>query len=133
MSAQHPHERLAQELFRALEAGDEAAVRACCHEDLVASQNGGPSFGLDDLIGFARMVRAGVEGFGYHQARRRATRDGFVEEHLVRARLADGDDFALPVCLVAEVREGRVARLREYFDGAAGAALLESLAAARGG
>jgi len=44
---------------------------------------------------------------------------GFVEEHVFSADLADGRKVTMPVCVVGHVREGKIARINEYFDPAA--------------
>lgn len=118
---------LAEKLFDALEKGDADAVRAICTADLAASQNGGASMDLDGLVRFARAVKRVVPDFRYVDARRAATESGFVEEHRVCGTLPDESKLDVAVCVVADVRGGKVVALREYLDTAAARALLRAL------
>lgn len=121
------HTQLAEALFDALEKGDADAVRAVCAADLAASQNGGAAMDLDGLVRFARAVKGIVPDFRYADARRVATASGFVEEHRVCGTLPDGSSLDVAVCVVADVRGGKVVALREYLDTAAATTLLRAL------
>lgn len=52
---------------------------------------------------------------------------GFVEEHKVRGTLTDGSKLDLAVCVLADVRDGKICDLREYLDTSAASGLLEAL------
>lgn len=52
---------------------------------------------------------------------------GFVEEHSVRGLLPDGSKLDMAVCVVADVRDGRVCDLREYLDVSAASGLIAAL------
>lgn len=121
------NKKLAERLFVALASGDDAAVRQLCSPDLEATQNQAAAMDLDTLLGFAAAARSVLKSFRYEDAIRSATESGFVEEHTVRGTLPDGSDFELAVCLVGEVRGGRITSLREYFDSAAAAKLAQAL------
>jgi ketosteroid isomerase-like protein len=56
-----------------------------------------------------------------------ATVAGFVEEHSVKGTLPGGNTLDLAVCVVAEIRGGKVTDIREYFDSAAAADLAAAL------
>lgn len=68
-----------------------------------------------------------VPDFRYEDRVVTGTDEGFVEEHMVCGTLPDGSALRLPACVVAEVRDGRIVRLREYLDTAAAAGLLQAL------
>jgi ketosteroid isomerase-like protein len=121
------HIGLARTLFEAFTAGDEGTIRNLCTADFRARQNNGPSMDLDAVLGLARSVLRVVSDFRYEDAVRSATAPGFVEEHNVRGTLPDGSDLNLAVCVVADVRDGRVSDLREYFDGVAAGGLIGAL------
>lgn len=114
-------------LFEAFASGDGERVRALSVPDLQASQNGGPSMDLESLLTFSDAVQRVVKHFRYEDARRSATATGFVEEHNVRGVLPDGSQLNLPVCVVGDVRDGRVSALREYLDFRAAAGLVAAL------
>jgi ketosteroid isomerase-like protein len=119
--------RIAEALFRALAAGDDDAVRALCAPDMCVRQNGGAPMNLETLLRFNRAVHAVVQDFRYEEAVRAATATGFVEEHAVRGALTDGSALDMQVCVVAEVRDGKVTDVREYLDTAAAAGLIAAL------
>ncbi len=114
-------------LFAAFEAGDETRVRELLAPDVRVQQNNNPPMDLDTLLGFARAVLAVVSDFRYEDAVRSATATGFVEEHRVRGVLPDGSPLDLAVCVVADLRDGRVVDLREYLDTGAAAGLIAAL------
>jgi len=114
-------------LFEAFTDGDEVRIRSLCAPDLQARQNGNPPMDLEMLLQFSRSVQDVVTDFRYEEAKRSATATGFVEEHSVRGVLPDGSHLDLAVCVVADVRDGRVIDLREYLDGAAAAGLAAAL------
>ena len=41
---------------------------------------------------------------------------GFVQQHVLIGRLADGTKFRLPACVVATVEQGLIVRFDEYYD-----------------
>jgi ketosteroid isomerase-like protein len=118
---------IASQLFAALAGQDEAAVRGLCSPDLKVRQNNGPPMSLDSLLKFNRMVGKAVTGFRYEDAVCSATEAGFVEEHAVRGTLPDGKPLELAVCVVADVKDGKVTIVREYVDTAASAGLSAAL------
>lgn len=119
--------KLAETLFEALAACDDAAVRKLCARDFRASQNGGAAMDLDTLLGFNAAVHKVVRDFRYENAVRSATETGFVEEHAVRGTLADGSRLDLQVCVIAEVSGGKVTAVREYLDTKAAEGLIRAL------
>ena len=119
---------LAAALFSALETAAAEPVRNLCRADLAASQNGGPILNLESLLNLATAATGVVKGFRYENAVRSATEAGFVEEHDVCGTLPDGSELKLAVCVVADVRDGRISALREYFDSRAAAGLAAALA-----
>ena len=114
-------------LFEALAAGDDARVRTLCTPDMQAIQNRNPPMNLDALLQFSSAVHGVVENFRYEEAVRSATATGFVEEHSVRGELPDGKSLDLRVCVVADVRDGKICSLREYLDTAAARGLAAAL------
>ncbi|MEM1148211.1 MAG: nuclear transport factor 2 family protein [Pseudomonadota bacterium] len=107
---------LCARLFDAFATADANAVRSLCHEDLVAVQNNNAPMSLETLIRFAEAVHAIVPDFQYANPRRSVTETGFVEEHDVQGTLPNGERINVAVCLVAEISDGRIIALREYFD-----------------
>jgi ketosteroid isomerase-like protein len=121
------NDELAKALFEAFGKGDAESVRRLCAPNFEARQNNGPVMTLEPLLEFALAVYQVVKGFRYEDAVRSETRSGFVEEHNVRGTLPDGSELDLAVCVVADVREGKVSNVREYFDSASAAGLINVL------
>jgi ketosteroid isomerase-like protein len=121
------HVAVAKALFDAFAAGDESTIRSLCTADFRARQNNGQFMDLDSVLGFASAVLGVVADFRYEDPLRSATAAGFVEEHRVRGSLPDGSALNLAVCVVADIRDGKVSDLREYFDGVAAAGLVSAL------
>ncbi|MEM1053525.1 MAG: nuclear transport factor 2 family protein [Pseudomonadota bacterium] len=119
--------KIARRFFAALEANDLESARALCADNFQGSQNGGPAIDLESLMQFTAAVHKVVPDFRYEDATRWETQGGFVEEHSVCGTLPDGDTFKLILCVVGEVAEGKIMKLREYVDSAAAAALLQAL------
>lgn len=119
--------KLCEALFAAFENGDEERIRTLCAPNLRARQNNDPPMNLDALLEFSQAVLRVVDNFRYEEARRSNTATGFVEEHSVRGVLPDGSKIDLAVCVVADVRDGKVYELREYLDVSAAAGLIAAL------
>ena len=118
---------ICEALFGAFSAGDEVRIRTLCTPDMQARQNNNPPMDLDSLLGFSRSVLDVVDNFRYEEARRSETATGFVEEHSVRGVLPDGSPLDVAVCVVADVRDGKVCEIREYLDLSAAAGLIAAL------
>ena len=104
-------------LFAALAAGDVAAAVDCYTPDGVLWH------GFDGIAQDRDAIRANFEGLvvsvperGVEDVRRQATATGFVQQHVFVARTAQGRRIAWPVCIVVQVRDGKIARLDEYID-----------------
>ena len=122
-----PHEDIAASLFQAFIDGDKETARGLLAEDFEGIQNGGPPMDRATLLKFAAAFRSVVQGYRYENAVCSATPTGFVEEHDVCGTLPDGTELRIPACVVAEVSDGRITRLREYLDTAKAAAVMKAL------
>jgi ketosteroid isomerase-like protein len=120
--------QIAETLFAALAAQDEATVRELCSPTLRLRQNNGPAMNLEALLAMNRAVGRVVRDVRYCDAVRSSTASGFVEEHTLRGILPDGSALELAVCAVADFENGTITEVREYFDSAAAKGLLAALA-----
>ncbi|MCK0127150.1 nuclear transport factor 2 family protein [Erythrobacter sp. F6033] len=121
------HSELARQLFDAFQAGDANAARKVCSADMIGRQNGGQKMDLDTILHFAVAVKNAAPDFRYEDIVCSETETGFVEEHRVRANFGTHGELDLQVCIVADVREGKIAAIREYFDPTGAAALSKAL------
>lgn len=115
---------LAERLFRAIEAGDLDTLRTVYADDFVAWSN----FDDDtkDVEGTLAVLGWLCHKLGdrrYDVARREVIAGGFLQQHVLRGTAPDGSAVAMPACVVATVRDGHVARIDEYLDPSALAAL----------
>ena len=116
MTAAAEHD-LAVRFFDAIEAGDAEAVAACYADDVVIWHNtdGEAQGKAENLKVLTGLIRHYPER-RYSKRRLVAYPGGFVQQHLLKARRADGAERALPACVICVVKDGRITRLDEYFD-----------------
>jgi ketosteroid isomerase-like protein len=111
------HRRLCHALFDAIERGDIAAVESCYTPGMTMWFNV-----TGQLSSREENLEALVKGQGLHRRRTYNDRvintfdDGFVAQYTVDVVAHDGTRTSLSACLVAEVRDGRIAKLFEYLD-----------------
>lgn len=112
-------EDVADSLVACAQAGDLAKLRTICVPDVALWHN----TTLVELRGEAAFKAlefvVAIPDLKYAEIRRHFWEDGFVSQHVVTGRKPDGTVFRLPVCYVVTVREGRIARLEEWWDSAA--------------
>ena len=59
----------------------------------------------------------------YTVIRREPLSDGFMQQHILSATLPDGTPWEMDACVVVRMKDGKITRLDEYLDSAAGAKL----------
>jgi ketosteroid isomerase-like protein len=115
---------LAERLIAAILAGDIDAVRAIYTPDARIWHNFDRiEQTVDENLRVLRWLVRNVRDLRYEDIRRQRTEEGFVQQHVLRGRTADGAELSVPGCLVCTVRDGRITRLEEYLDSAHFAAL----------
>jgi ketosteroid isomerase-like protein len=109
---------LADDLFAAIERGDEPQLDALFADDIAVWRAGAQR---DDDKGRAMKVlrwfiRVTAER-SYEILDRRLFPDGFVQQHILHATGTGGGLIALRVCIVIKVNaDNLVNRIDEYFD-----------------
>lgn len=104
-------------LYDALSAGDVDAARECLTDDAriwhcFESSVHSPASIYREWQGFvSHFVERTVT-----QVRRQPTPEGFVQQHVLRVRTADGKQRSWSICIVVGIRNQRIARLDEYMD-----------------
>ena len=119
--------KIASLFFTSLEVADLETARSLCADTFQGTQNGGAPMDAETLMGFTALVHKVVPDFRYENPVRQATDTGFIEEHDVCGTLPDGAPFKLILCVVGEIEDGKITRLREYVDTGAAAGLLKAL------
>ena len=108
---------LATDFFAAITRGDLEAVASLYAPDVAVWHNVTAKIQTqDENLALLGSLVPKVSEWRYEEVRRRCFDGGFVQQHVLRGRNAKGESVAVPVCLVAEVRDGKVARIDEYLD-----------------
>ena len=111
---------LCKRFFDAIEKDDIDTVRAIYAPDAVIWHNndGLTSTREENLKVLTNFIKA-VPQRQYLDRRVDAFEGGFVQQHLLKGKLANGKELSLACCIVCKVKDGRITRLDEYFDSAA--------------
>lgn len=122
----------AARFFAAIEAGDADGVRSAYTPDARIWHNtdglDAPGQTVDENLRVLHWLWAALTDMRYEVVRRETTETGFVQQHVLRARVKKtGERFAIPACIVCVVQDGRIARLDEYLDSGQAAALVAAL------
>ena len=112
--------KLANDFLDAIEHGDIKTVQSIYAPDAVVWHNtdniAQPV--ADNLATLANFIKF-VPQRRYTDRRIEAFDGGFVDQHLLKGRLASGKEVSMAACLICKVVNGRITRLDEYFDSAA--------------
>ena len=125
-------DRVAERLFTAFVEHDYDAARALLAPGFRGWGNAhGQEMDADGFLAILPVMRQQIGRHRYDDVRRMMTGDGFVEQHRVRATVADGKELDFgDACVVARIdHDGLVERLDEYIDTAHARRILRSLAA----
>jgi ketosteroid isomerase-like protein len=110
---------IAGRFTRAIEEGDAAAIGACLTDDFVVWHNNDPALQeRENVVRLLLWVHRHVDGLRYADVVRRATADGYVQQHTLRGTLRDGSALAVHACLVVTLAGGLIGRIDEYVDSA---------------
>jgi ketosteroid isomerase-like protein len=109
---------IANRLIAAIEAGDRDALGAVYTDDVVVWHNTDQvemtkEQNLASLDALAEMTTARR----FTNVRRHGIDGGFVQQHVLNLDWGSGSG-ALPGCVVVQLRDGLIARIDEYLDGA---------------
>jgi ketosteroid isomerase-like protein len=110
-------DELANRLFDAIARADVDAVEQAYAPDVVYWMNAMPeSLGLDALLNLVRVFHQKVKNLHYEVESREFFPGGFVQRCRIMGEAASGKSFAVPLCLIIYVENGRIVRLYEYID-----------------
>ena len=109
---------LADELFAAIERGDEARLDELFDDDIEVWRVGARRD--NDKERALKVLRWFIEVTTqrrYEVLDRRLFPDGFVQQHILHATSRNGGSIALRVCIVIKLGiNGLISRIDEYFD-----------------
>jgi len=116
----------ADRFMTALEGSDREAVRAYYAPDAKLWHNfDNVAQTVDENLKMFDWMSRKLPQRRYRVVRREVLHDGWFQQHVVEATLADGRPFRLFACCVITVQDGVVTRLEEYVDPAQASVLRE--------
>lgn len=108
---------VADRMFRAIEDGDLAALRACYAPGVQVWTNfDDATIGVDDALRVVGWLTERLTDRRYDVRRRELIDGGFLQEHVLRGSAPDGTEIAMPACIVATVEQGAISVIHEYLD-----------------
>lgn len=108
---------LAERLFGAIAKGALNELREVYAPDAVIWHNtDGIEQSVDLHLSTLEMVTSSLDGLRYEEVQRQGTDSGFLQQHVLCAETSNGTELAIPCCLVATVKDGRITRIEEYLD-----------------
>src|SRR5438034_7769788 len=103
---------IADRLFDAIERGDLDGVRKLYTSDTKVWHNTDQvAQSSEQNLATLKWVVENLAGLRYTDVRRSPTPIGFVQQHVLRARLKSGKEVALPACLVAPIEGDHIVRV----------------------
>ena len=117
-------ERFAEHFVDTVQRGDTEAMRACYARNGVIWHNtDGIEQTVDDNIKVLKWFVETLPDRRYTVLRREVIPDGFMQQHILSATLPDGEPWKMDACVIVRMADGKIERLDEYLDSAAGAKL----------
>ena len=115
---------VADKFFDAVASGDLDMVANIYAPDAVIWHNTDNTVkGPEVNIATLRWLADNVEDFRYEGTRQIEIPGGFLRQHVCHGRVkGTGQQLTVPIAVVAQVKNGRITKLEEYFDSAQGAA-----------
>jgi ketosteroid isomerase-like protein len=122
MQRMNPNEldKVANELFAAVAAGDTDRVRAIYADDVEVWHNATQKTQtIDENLRLLKSFTSRVSDLRYEVHEREFFSGGFVQRHTLHGKLASGDSLDVPVCILIHAADGKIQRIFEYIDSAA--------------
>lgn len=109
---------IANRLIAAIEAGDRDALGAVYADDVVVWHNTDQvEMTKEQNLASLDALAAMTTTRRFTDVRRHAVDGGFVQQHVLHLDWGSGSG-SLPGCVVVQLRDGLIARIDEYLDGA---------------
>jgi ketosteroid isomerase-like protein len=118
----------AERFLGAIQSGDVATVRACYAPDAkIWHNNDGLEQTVEQNLKVLEWFMRKLPDRNYRVLRRDALKDGFLQQHVLEATLANGEAWTMSACVVVRMKDGLIVRLDEYIDSAEASALAAGL------
>jgi ketosteroid isomerase-like protein len=117
MSEAEATRSVALKLVAAIENYDSAGLRECYAPDMRMWHNAFQSemSGEEHIKLMERTYFHKYLNPKYINSRIDVFEGGFVQQHVLTARFADGSEVRMPICVVGRVKDGRITRIDEYL------------------
>ncbi len=117
----------ADRFIAALNAGDAAKVRTFYQPDATCWHNfDDADQALDDNMKLLEWMVRKVPDRRYSVIRRELIPGGWLQQHILEARLPNGREMKMFACCVITLKDGLIQRIEEYLDPAQAAVLREA-------
>lgn len=108
---------IAERFFTAIERGDIEAVKAIYAPDArIWHSHDQKEQTVEENLRVLTWMSRNLKNRHYRIHRRVPIPGGFLQQHTTELETPQGP-FAMPACIVVEIKNGRIARLEEYLDG----------------
>jgi ketosteroid isomerase-like protein len=119
------HVQIARDLTRRILAGDVDGVGELYHDELTAWRSHDlRTLARKQALRVVEILSRQLRELRYEDVRIQPTPDGFVQQHVMRCLSPKGEPVEAHICLVARIRDGRIAHIDEYMDSAQMAPLM---------
>jgi ketosteroid isomerase-like protein len=111
---------VADRLFSSIEKQDIEALAELYAKDAVIWKNYNEiEIPAQSSLAFLKGVADYMEDIHYKNVRRSVFEGGFVQQHYFTGTIREsGDALSIPVCVIAQVEDGKIKRIDEYLDSA---------------
>lgn len=117
-------EAFAEKFVDAVQRGDADYMRQCYAPNGVIWHNtDNVEQTIDDNVKVLEWFIRTLPDRKYTVLRRETIPHGFVQQHILSATLPNGEPWKMDACVVVKMEDGKIVRLDEYIDSAAGAKL----------
>ena len=127
MTSQQQVFEFGDRFIAALNEGDAAKVRTFYQPDATCWHNfDDVDQTLDDNMKLLEWMVRKVPDRHYRVVRRELIPGGWLQQHILEARLANGSEMKMFACCVITLKDGLIQRIEEYLDPAQAAVLREA-------
>lgn len=111
---------VADQFFACIERQDVEALANYYTQDAVVWKNYNQiAIPASESLEFLKGVGDYLRDVRYKDVRRNCYEGGFTQQHVFTGIIREtGETLAIPVCVIAQVEDGRVKRIDEYLDSA---------------
>ena len=111
-------ETIANKVADAIASRDVGKVDRLYHPDVVIWHAAtGQVVSRSDALAMSAAVFAATSELGYRNVRRHPIENGFIQQHQLVGRLANGTQTpAVEICMVIRFRDDKIISIEEYFD-----------------